>query len=62
MEVYDILGRRVKTLVDGFESVGQHTAIWNGQDDNDNSVASGMYFYRLTTSDETQTRKMILMK
>ena len=62
LEVYDILGRPVKMLVNGIQSAGQHTTTWNGLDDNGNAVASGTYFYRLTTGNDIQARKMILMK
>ena len=60
--VYDILGRRVRTLADGAWDAGTHRVIWDGWDENGNGVASGIYFYRLDTRDFTQTRKMLLLK
>lgn len=62
LEVYDILGRNVATLADGYFDVGRQQALWDGTDRWGNSVASGVYFYRLTTSDFTEMKKMILMK
>jgi len=62
LAVYDILGRRVATLVDELQTAGQHGVAWNGSDDRGQPVASGMYFYRLTAGAASQTRKMILLK
>jgi hypothetical protein len=62
LEVFDVLGRRVVTLVDRFEGAGPHDVLWNGGDERGQAVASGMYFYRLTTSAISETRKMVLLK
>jgi hypothetical protein len=62
IEVYNIRGQRVKTLVDGMYATGEHTVVWNGTDDNGRSVSSGIYFYRMSSADYTATKKMILMK
>ena len=58
LNVYDVLGREVATLVNGRQSAGQHTAIFNGD-----RFASGIYIYSLTTSDGFKmVKKMVLMK
>jgi hypothetical protein len=62
IEVFDILGRRVSTLVDKDEPAGSHQVIWNGSDAQGNLVASGVYFYRLSTSGSIQAKKMVLLK
>jgi len=62
LEVYNILGQRTKTLVDGFESAGPHDVWWDGRDDRGKSVASGIYFYRLTTGKFSESKKMIVIK
>jgi serine protease len=62
LEVYNILGARVATLVNGPMSAGRHSVVWNSTTDNGQSVASGIYFYRLVTGDQIQTRKMMLLK
>ena len=60
--VYNILGRRVATLVDRELPAGHHTITWDGRTDDGNIRASGIYLYRLTTDGFTQTRKMVLVK
>jgi len=62
LEVFNVLGQRVRVLVDGEQPAGHLQVEWNGTDDNGAQVASGMYFYRLTTDQYNETRKMILMK
>jgi hypothetical protein len=62
LEVFDVLGRRLATLVDEFQSVGSHSLTWDAANDRGQRVASGMYFYRLTVGDIVETRKMVLMK
>jgi hypothetical protein len=61
--VYDVAGRRVRTLVDGVEAAGfRRSVVWDGRDDHGHPVASGVYFYRLVAGKFTQTRKMVLLK
>jgi len=62
LDVYNIKGQRVKTLIDGFMNPDMHSVVWNGTDQNNQSVASGVYFYRLTANGKSETKKMLLMK
>ncbi|MEZ5357591.1 MAG: T9SS type A sorting domain-containing protein [Candidatus Zixiibacteriota bacterium] len=62
IEVYNVLGQRVNTLVDADQSAGQHTAIWDGDDSAGEAVASGIYLYRMITDEFVETRKMVLMR
>jgi hypothetical protein len=62
IEVFNIKGQKVRTLVSDKLEVGEHSVVWNGTDDNGRGVASGIYFYRMRAGDFTATRKMILMK
>lgn len=62
LDVFNVLGQRIATLVDGNLPAGQHTVIWDGRNAEKSPVASGIYFYRLSTSANIETRKMILMK
>ncbi len=62
LAVYDILGHRVRTLVDGVQKAGEQRVSWDGRDDRGAAVASGMYFYRLAANGLTQTRKLTLMR
>jgi hypothetical protein len=60
--MYDALGRRVRTLVSQSYSAGDHSVLWDGRDEQGNAVASGRYFYRMTTSHGSQTRPLIVIK
>jgi hypothetical protein len=60
--VYNLLGQTVKTLVNGRVAAGEHTARWDGRDQNGSQVPSGVYFYKLTTSEFTQTYKMTMLR
>jgi hypothetical protein len=62
LEIYDILGRKVKSLVSGSLPAGGHSAVWDGTDRNGKQVSSGIYFYHLRAGTLTQTRKMALVK
>ncbi|MGD8396389.1 MAG: FlgD immunoglobulin-like domain containing protein [Candidatus Eiseniibacteriota bacterium] len=62
LEVYDAGGRLVRSLVDGDLPAGVHAVTWNGIDQKGQSVPSGVYFYRLDTATEHQTRKMLLVE
>lgn len=62
LEIVDILGRTVARPVDEFQSAGSHKYEWRGVDPDGNSVASGMYFYRLSVGDRVMTKKMVLLK
>ncbi len=55
--VYDILGNEVKTLIDGFQSAGNHSLLFNGSE-----LASGLYFYRIVAGNFIQVKKMVLLK
>jgi hypothetical protein len=57
LEIYNITGQRVTTLVDSYLEAGQHSVLWDAS-----SNASGVYFYRLTAGEFTETKKMMLLK
>ncbi|MEJ2636157.1 MAG: FlgD immunoglobulin-like domain containing protein [Calditrichia bacterium] len=60
--VYNVLGQRVKTLFEGNLKEGAHEFRWDGKDDRNQSVASGLYFYQLKTETNIQTKNVIFMK
>jgi Zn-dependent metalloprotease len=60
--VYDILGRKVRTLTQSHLAAGLHRFEWNGRDSDGVPVGSGVYLYRLRADEETATRKMVLLK
>jgi hypothetical protein len=62
LAVFDLLGRRVATLVDGSLTSGVHQVEWSGSNGDGESAAAGVYFYRLTAGAQTETRKMLLLK
>ena len=62
LEVYNILGQIVETLIDDNLGVGYHTLVWDGDDAMGRPVASGIYFYRVVSGNYTQSRKMVLVK
>lgn len=62
LTVFDLKGRRVATLHRGPASAGYHTARWEGRDDQGRTVASGLYFARLSGPGFTETRKMMLAR
>jgi hypothetical protein len=62
LEVFDLLGRRVKTLLNKRLNSGVHQVRWDGKDELGQQVASGVYFYRLLVGSHAKVRKMILMK
>jgi hypothetical protein len=62
LSVCNLLGRRIRTLVDEDQAAGHKTVRWDGADEEGNQVASGVYFYRIKAGDFTEARKMILMK
>ena len=60
--IYDINGRTVSVLYDGYQRSGDHKIFWNGFDNNNNLVSSGVYFYRLSTGSLSVTKKMVLSR
>jgi len=62
LSVYNVKGQLVKTLINGYMVKNTHEVVWNGVDENNVSVGSGVYFYRLEANGKQETKKMILMK
>jgi len=62
LNVYDLNGKIVRSLVNGVLPSGEHTVVWDGRDARGEMVASGMYFYRLENEELLATRKMLLLK
>ncbi len=60
--IYDVRGRLVVTLANADFQAGPHRLAWDGRDENGAPVASGVYFYHLTSASGVQTRKMVLTK
>ncbi|MBT8401152.1 MAG: T9SS type A sorting domain-containing protein [Rhodothermia bacterium] len=63
LHVYDVLGRRIKTLLSGeVKGAGYHSITWNGRDESGQQVASGTYLYHLKVGKQVLTRKMLIVK
>jgi hypothetical protein len=63
LRIYDVAGRLVRTLVDKDMVAGRnHSIVWNGLDDQNRRVSSGVYFYRLDAAGNSLTKKMVVMK
>lgn len=62
ISVYNLLGQRVRTLVDQSQSPGLQTVLWDGRDEAGSDVASGIYFYRIQAENFNQSKKMLLLK
>lgn len=62
LEIFNVLGQRVKTLVDGYQEAGSQSVMWDGTDRSGSSVASGIYFYRIQAGENSATMKMMMLK
>jgi len=62
LDVYDVEGGHVRSLVDAVQVTGARSAVWDGRNYAGNRVSSGVYFYRLRAGKFTQTRKLMLLK
>ncbi|NKB71010.1 MAG: T9SS type A sorting domain-containing protein [Candidatus Latescibacteria bacterium] len=60
--VYNLAGQQVATLVDGMRATGTYAVQWDGRDDQQRALASGLYFYRLQAGDQLETRKLMLIR
>ncbi len=60
--IYNLLGQKVKVLVDEYQSAGYKAVHWNGRDERGKQTASGLYFYTIDTPKFTQTKKMVLLR
>ena len=62
LEIYNIIGQKVKTLLDETVTAGLKAVVWNGASDSGSPVASGIYYYRLSTEDGIDVKKMTFLK
>ncbi|SYZ72488.1 exported hypothetical protein [Candidatus Zixiibacteriota bacterium] len=62
LEIFNILGERICTLVAETKPAGSYRITWDGTTDTGGSVATGIYFYRLSANNEMQVKKMVMVK
>ncbi|MFZ2323023.1 MAG: LamG-like jellyroll fold domain-containing protein [Ignavibacteriaceae bacterium] len=62
IEIFDVLGQKIRTLLNAEKSPGTYTVNWNGKNDFNDSVNSGIYFFKLSSEKYSDTKKMVLLK
>ncbi|MGH8004107.1 MAG: FlgD immunoglobulin-like domain containing protein, partial [Limisphaerales bacterium] len=62
LDIYNMLGQRVHTLVNEFQSAGEHSVLWDGRDAGGNAVASGVYFFKVDAGNQIRVQRMTLLK
>jgi len=62
LEIFDILGRLVRTLINQHQPAGHYSVVWDGRDERGAGVASGMFFYQLSAGKFVQSRRMLLLR
>jgi hypothetical protein len=62
LSIYNLLGQKIKTLIDSYQNAGEHSIVWDATDDKNNPVGSGIYLYSLSSKEITIQRKMFLIQ
>ena len=62
LAIYDLLGREIYTVIDGYQRAGNHNVLWTGVDNHGMPMHSGVYFYVLISGSKTITKKLVLTK
>ncbi|MCB5294932.1 MAG: T9SS type A sorting domain-containing protein, partial [Candidatus Cloacimonetes bacterium] len=62
LDIYNLKGQLVKSLVNAKQQTGIHSVVWNGNDTNNTPVASGVYLYRVSSQNGIQIKRMLLLK
>ena len=62
VDIYNILGQKITSLVSQYQEAGKHSVIWNGRNESGDMVASGVYFYRLISGDFIDSKKMLFLR
>lgn len=62
LSIFNVLGQLVRSLVDESQDAGRHRAEWNGRDERGRELASGVYFYRMQSERQVNSKKMVLLK
>jgi hypothetical protein len=62
LDVFNIVGQKVRTLVSALQPAGRYKIVWDGRDDLGKDVSSGIYFYRLKAGEFYESKKMVILK
>ena len=62
LEIFNLLGQKIKTIVNEFQPIGTYSIRWDGKSDDNKITASGIYYYRLRANEFISTKKMLFIK
>jgi flagellar hook assembly protein FlgD len=62
LEIYNVLGQKVATVVDGEMDAGFHSVIWDGTDQSGAEAATGLYLFKMVAGEQTFVKKMLMLK
>lgn len=62
MDVYNLKGQKVRSLINKSMTAGEHKLSWDGKNDAGNSVANGVYFVKMKSGNAVQTQKLMLLR
>ncbi len=62
IEIFNVKGQKIKSLLNEYRAIGSHSITWKGQDDKNLPVSSGVYFYKVNTDNGSVSKKMMLLK
>ena len=62
IEIFNLLGQKMKTIYEGIQTAGSHSVEWDGTNMDGSEVSTGIYFYRIQSGDLVQTKKLVLLK
>ena len=62
LEIYNVMGQRVRTLAQGNHEPGRYQIVWSATNDIGQALSSGMYIYRIQAGDFVSVKKLVLMK
>lgn len=62
VEIFNVKGQKVKTLLNEYMEIGKHSVIWEGKDSNNKRVSSGVYFYKVSVNGKQKISKMLMLK
>jgi hypothetical protein len=62
MQIFDVNGRLVRTVIESAQLAGEHTLVWDGKSDRGNEVANGVYFCRFVANDYVETKQIVWLR
>jgi len=62
IEIFNVKGQKVNTVLDKLLPIGSHNTVWNGLDDKDRTLSNGVYFYKISVDGNQRINKMLLLK